>query len=112
MPGLIGTIFSFVDKMISSAGTFIMGIAIAWAGYGNVKIQPNTAVNGKFQIAILFIVFGLPLIGHIASLVAMKFYELDGERMEEIKQAIQNRKFDNNSTTTDLKEKGLEPVMQ
>lgn len=92
MPGLIGTIFSFVDKIISSAATFIMGMAIAWAGYGNIKIAPNTAVNTKFEIAILFIIFGLPLFGHIASLISMKFYELDDKKMDEIKQEIHNRK--------------------
>jgi len=111
MPGLIGTLFSFVDKMISSVATFIIGLAISWAGYGSVKITPNTAVNPKFQMAIIFIVLGLPLIGHIASLISMKFYELDGERMDEIKRAIHKKKSQKNSTQENLKTDGLEVVM-
>lgn len=92
MPGLIGTLFSFVDKFISSLGTFIIGLSITLAGYGSIKIEPNAPVTSKFEIAIMFIVFGLPLIGHIATLIAMKFYELDGYRMKEIQAAIQSKK--------------------
>ncbi|NDL66937.1 MFS transporter [Anaerotalea alkaliphila] len=92
MPGLLGTLFSFVDKMISSLATFIIGVGIAFAGYGGQVIEPNTAVNSKFEMVILFIVFGLPLIGHVASLVAMKFYELDEKRMVEIKEDIWEKK--------------------
>lgn len=96
MPGLIGTIFSLVDKIISSVSTFILGLAISFAGYGNMKIQPNTPINLKFQIAILFIIFVLPLLGHIASIIAMKFYYLDDKKMEEIKHEIEKRKNKSN----------------
>jgi Na+/melibiose symporter-like transporter len=92
IPGMMGTLFSFVDKLISSASTFIIGAAIAWAGFGNVKIEPNKATNSKFELAILFVIFGLPLIGHVASLFAMKFYELTGERMHQIQHEIHLRR--------------------
>lgn len=93
IPGMMGTLFSFVDKLISSASTFIIGAAIAWAGFGNVKIEPNKATNSKFEIAILFVIFGLPLIGHIASIISMKWYELTAERMHEIQHEIHLRKI-------------------
>ncbi|NDL66942.1 MFS transporter [Anaerotalea alkaliphila] len=92
MPGLMGTLFSFVDKLISSFATFIIGVGIAFAGYGGTIIEPNSVVNGRFEGVILFIIFGLPLLGHLASLLAMKFYELDDKRMAEIKQAIWEKK--------------------
>ena len=92
IPGMIGTLFSFVDKMISSFATFIMGLAIAWAGYDKAVITPDAPVNNKFYIAILFILFGLPLLGHIASLIAMQFYKLDGWTMEKIKKELANKK--------------------
>jgi Na+/melibiose symporter-like transporter len=40
----------------------------------------------------LFIVFGLPLIGHVASLIAMKFYPLDDKKMAEIQDEIDEKK--------------------
>jgi len=97
MSGFIGTIFSFVDKMISSLGTVIIGFSIALAGYGGQKIPPNSPVNQSLEIAIMFIVFGLPLIGHVASLIAMKFYPLDDKRMAEIQEEIDDKKT---ATTT------------
>ncbi|GAA0181391.1 MFS transporter [Clostridium sediminicola] len=92
IPGMMGTLFSFVDKMISSLATFIIGMVIAWAGYGNSVIQPNTAVSSKFYIGILFCVFGLPILGHLASIIAMKFYSLDGPMMEKVNKGIADKK--------------------
>ncbi|MFW6001613.1 MAG: MFS transporter [Halanaerobium sp.] len=92
MSGFMGTIFSFVDKMISSLGQFAVGASIALAGYGTSQIPANAAVETSLEIAILFIVFGLPLIGHVASLIAMKFYPLSAERMAEIQQTIEDKK--------------------
>ena len=93
VPGMMGTLFSFVDKMISSLATFIVGLVIAWAGYGNSIIEPNAPVNTKFFIGILFCVFGLPILGHIASLIAMKFYTLDSEKMIEVRKTIEDKKI-------------------
>jgi len=58
-----------------------MGLSISLAGYGAQKIPPNSPVGQGLEIAIMFIVFGLPLIGHVASLIAMKFYPLDAEKI-------------------------------
>ncbi|SKA82535.1 Na+/melibiose symporter [Clostridium sp. USBA 49] len=92
VPGMMGTLFSFVDKIISSLSSFIIGIVLAWAGYGNVVIQPNTALNTKFYIGILFCVYGLPILGHIASILAMKWYHLDNATMDKIKKEIALKK--------------------
>ncbi|MCC3144175.1 MFS transporter [Halanaerobium sp. Z-7514] len=92
MAGFIGTIFSFVDKMISSLGTVIIGASIALAGYGGVRIPPNSAVSTSLEIAIMFIILGLPLIGHVASLIAMKFYKLDAKEMAKIQNALDEKK--------------------
>jgi Na+/melibiose symporter-like transporter len=97
MSGFIGTIFSFVDKMISSLGTVVIGVSIALAGYGGQQIPPNSPVSSSLEIAIMFIILGLPLIGHVASLIAMKFYPLDSEKMADIQKQIEERK---NTTTT------------
>lgn len=92
MPGMVGTVFSFVDKLISSASTLVVGLAITIAGYGTVMIEPNTRLNTSFDIAIISIIFILPLAGHIASLVAMKFYDLDEKKIEQIKTWISEKR--------------------
>lgn len=100
--GMMGTLFSFVDKLISSVSTFIIGAAIAWAGYGSVKIEPNKPVNSKMEAAILFVIFGLPLFGHIASIIAMKFYDLTAEKMHQIQTEIHDRKTGVQKTAADI----------
>lgn len=90
--GMIGTLFGFVDKVVSSLSTFIVGAAIAWAGLGQVKIVPNTFLGDRFVFAIVFILFGLLVLGNIATLIAMKWYRLDAKEMVRINQEIQDRK--------------------
>jgi len=92
IPGMMGTLFSFVDKMISSFATFIIGMIIAWSGYGHSIIEPNSAVNSKFYIGILVCMFVIPILGHVASLIAMKFYALDAPSMVKVNQTITDRK--------------------
>lgn len=92
IPGMMGALFAFVDKLISSLSTLIIGIALAWAGYGNVVIKPNTPMNSNFNIAVYFILFGLPLIGGIAGLIGMKFYTLDAPMMIKIRETIEKNK--------------------
>lgn len=94
IPGMMGTIFSFVDKLISSVATFIVGAVIAWAGYGNSIIETNTALNSKFSFGIIFCMFVIPIFGHIASIIAMKFYNLGADQMDIIKAEIEHRKGD------------------
>ncbi len=93
VPGMIGTLFSFIDKLLSSLSGLIAGIALTLAGVGNTTIVPNQPVGGYFDTVILLCFCGVPILGHIASLIAMKFYELDGTRMEEIQSELERRKY-------------------
>ncbi|HZG72719.1 MAG TPA: hypothetical protein VEY51_14370, partial [Chondromyces sp.] len=43
--------------------------------------------SSLFAMALIF-QFGFPMLGWISSLIAMKFYELDEKRMEEIQKEI------------------------
>lgn len=91
-PGMIGTMFSFIDKLLSSLSGLIVGIALAVAGVGHTTIVPNQSVGGNFDMIILACFCGIPILGHIASLIAMRFYELDAERMEEVQTELERRK--------------------
>ncbi|MGN1307863.1 MAG: MFS transporter [Faecousia sp.] len=91
VPGMIGTIFSFVDKLLSSLSNLIVGLALTFAGVGSTVIPPNQAMGTKFDTVILLCFCGIPILGHIASLIAMKFYDLDDKRMAEIQAALQKK---------------------
>lgn len=91
VPGMMGTLFSFVDKLISSLSTTIVGLCLAYAGVSKSIILPNTFISLKFDQAILFAYCGLPIFGYIASLIGMKYYELDKEKMEAIQKQLSKK---------------------
>jgi len=92
IPGMISTIFSFVDKLISSLATAIVGILLATIGFKEAFPTVDTpASSGLFWMGMFFFI-GLPILGWIASIIAMKWYYLDGKKMEEIQKALHERK--------------------
>ncbi|WP_226529767.1 MFS transporter [Metabacillus niabensis] len=88
IPGMLGTIFSFVDKVISSFGVTIVGILLALIGFKNAFPEVDTPLTASLYWMGLFFMFGIPILGWIASIIAMKFYELDDKRMAEIQDEI------------------------
>ena len=69
--------FSFIDKIISSFSAMIQGFALTLAGVGNVVIKPNEPVNSTFNMAIMVCFCIVPILGHIATIIAMRWYNLD-----------------------------------
>ena len=92
VPGMMGTMFSFIDKIISSFSAMIQGFALTLAGVGNVVIRPNEPVNDTFNMAIMVCFCIVPILGHIATIIAMKWYNLDKEKMAEIQTELEARK--------------------
>lgn len=88
VPGLMGTLFSCVDKMISSLSTTIVGLMIAMIGFKTTQPTPDTPYSNEIFVITMICVFILPIIGWLMNLVAMKFYPLTKEKMEEIQSAI------------------------
>ena len=92
VPGMMGTMFSFIDKIISSFSAMIQGFALTLAGVGNVVIKPNEPVNSTFNMAIMVCFCIVPILGHIATIIAMRWYNLDKVKMAEIQEELENRK--------------------
>lgn len=92
VPGMMGTMFSFIDKIVSSFSAMIQGFALTLAGVGNVVITPNELVNGTFNTAIMVCFCIIPILGHVATIIAMKWYHLDKEKMAEIQETLEARK--------------------
>ena len=84
IPGMVGSVFSFADKFVSSLSTFILGIALAIAGYGNATIIPDTPATGTLRFTLLLCMFGIPAFCHVVSLISMRYYPLDGDMMMKI----------------------------
>ncbi len=88
IPGIMGTLFSLVDKLVSSLGSTIVGIAVAVIGIKTLPDSTTPYIAGmQGVVAVLFCV--IPMLAWLATLVAMKGYTLTGSRMKEI-QAVNN----------------------
>ncbi|MGL5330025.1 MAG: MFS transporter [Peptostreptococcaceae bacterium] len=92
VPGMMGTLFSFIDKMISSLATTIIAFSVAAIGFTDRMPDITDAYTPEILGLTIFLFAGMPIIGWICSLIAMKFYPLDKEKMEEVQAHIQEIK--------------------
>ena len=96
VPGLMGTLFSFVDKLISSFAPMLVSIGFAAVGFKDslpdlthaemLAANPDM-LNATFMMT-LALLYGSVVIGNLCNVVALKFYPLTKEKMEEIQGEI------------------------
>ncbi|RKQ32285.1 MFS transporter [Oceanobacillus halophilus] len=84
VPGMLGTLFSFIDKLITSLAPAIVGFGVAMIGFKDAFPTVNDALTTPVFGMTLLLAFGLPALMLIISLTCMKFYKLDDKKMEEI----------------------------
>ncbi len=91
IPGIMGTLFSLVDKLVSSLGSTIVGAAVAMIGIHTLPDGNTPYADGMHGVVIvLFCV--VPMLAWVATLIAMKGYSLTGARMKEIQAVNAARK--------------------
>ena len=91
IPGIMGTLFSLVDKLVSSLSATVVGVAVTFIGLENLPTITTPYVEGMNWVVIaLFCI--VPMVAWALTLWAMKGYELDGARMKEIQAVNAARK--------------------
>lgn len=91
IPGIMGTLFSLVDKLVSSLGSTIVGVAVAMIGIGTLPDGNTPYADGMHAVVILLFCV-VPMLAWLATLIAMKGYTLTGARMKEIQEVNAARK--------------------
>ena len=91
-PALMGTVFGFFDKVVSSFATTIVGYCVVAIGFVDQLPQVGDAYSTSLFWMTMFLFIGIPIIGWICSLIAMKFYPLDKEKMIEVQEKIADMK--------------------
>ena len=92
--------YSLVDKLISSFVAMLASVAIVIAGYqGTARPQPGDPATGAIFWVTMFVMYVVPILGWIVTLIAMKNCTLDREEM------IRDRK-------RRIEEEKLNPVCQ
>lgn len=83
IPGIMGTLFSLVDKLVSSLGSTIVGAAVAAIGIQTLPDGNTPYADGMHGVVVILFCM-VPMLAWIATLIAMKGYSLTGARMKEI----------------------------
>lgn len=91
IPGIMGTLFSLVDKLVSSLSATVVGVAVSLIGLENLPTA-ETPYSGGMSMVVLLLFCIVPMIAWVATLIAMKGYILTGDKMKEIQAVNAKRK--------------------
>lgn len=84
IPGIMGTLFSLVDKLVSSLSATVVSIVLLiLCGIDYLPTKSDAFVPGmNWAVIILFCI--IPMVAWALTLWSMKGYELDGQRIKTI----------------------------
>ena len=86
IPGIMGTLFSLVDKLVSSLSATVVSVALLFIGVHELPTKTTPYVEGMNWVVIALFCL-VPMAAWLLTLWAMKGYELDGKRVK-IVQAV------------------------
>lgn len=87
-PALMGTVFGFFDKIVSSFASTIVGWCCVLIGFRDAFPTQETPYSTGIFWVTMFMFIGIPIIGWVCSLIALKFYPCDKEKMIEVQAKI------------------------
>ncbi len=91
IPGIMGTLFSLVDKLVSSLASAVVSIALLCIGIEDLPTKTTEYAEGMNWVVIaLFCI--IPMVAWALTLVSMKGYSLDGKRVKVIQAVNAARK--------------------
>ncbi len=91
IPGIMGTLFSLVDKLVSSLSATVVSLVLLTINVHELPTKTTPYADGmNWVVIVLFCV--IPMLAWIATLVAMRKYELDGKKVKEIQEVNAARK--------------------
>ena len=92
MAATVSATYNFIDQIVSSLGTLIATLCVAAIGYTTVMPQPTDEATFGIRVVTAFLNFGMPIIGWICSIIAMKFYKLTKEEMVHVQKRVAEKK--------------------
>ena len=80
------------DRLISSVSATIAAGSVALIGYTSTMPQPGDPSTPQIFWLTMILMFGLPIIGWICTIVAMKFCKLNKKEMVAVQKRIADKK--------------------
>ncbi|MBQ3133023.1 MAG: MFS transporter [Clostridia bacterium] len=91
IPGIMGTLFSLVDKLVSSLAATVVSVALLFINIHDLPTKTTPYADGMNWVVIALFCL-VPMVAWGATLLAMKGYTLTGQRMKEIQAVNAARK--------------------
>ena len=91
IPGIMGTLFSLVDKLVSSLSATVVGIAVGAIGLSRLPTA-ETPYSPGMNIVVIILFCVIPMTAWTATILAMRNYALTGEKMKEIQSVNAKRR--------------------
>ena len=91
IPGIMGTLFSLVDKLVSSLSSTVVFVAVSFIGYVGLPTKTTPYMAGMNWVVIALFCL-VPMCAWLLTLLAMRGYELDGQRIKTIQAVNAARK--------------------
>ena len=92
VPAVVTGVYSLIDKIISAFGATIATACVALIGYTATLPQPGDEVTTALFWMTMFVKFGMPIQGWLATLAAMRFCKLDKDEMVNVQKRIAEKK--------------------
>ncbi len=92
LPATVTATYNIIDQVISSLGSTLALGAVALIGFTAVMPQPTDSPSTPILLMTLFLFFGLPILGWVCTLIAMRGYPLDRVGMIEVQKRVAQRK--------------------
>ena len=83
IPGIMGTLFSLVDKLVSSLSATVVSVALLFIGVNDLPTKATAYAEGMNWVVIVLFCL-VPMAAWTLTLWAMRGYELDGKRIKVI----------------------------
>lgn len=91
VPGIMGTLFSLVDKLVSSLAAAVVSIALMCIGIYDLPTKTTPYAEGmNWVVIVLFCI--IPMIAWALTLLSMKGYSLDAKKIKTIQAVNAARK--------------------
>ena len=91
IPGIMGTLFSLVDKLVSSLASTVVFLAVSFIGYQGLPTKATPYMEGMNRVVITLFCL-VPMVAWATTLLAMRGYELDGKKVRMIQAVNSARK--------------------
>ena len=92
---LVTSVAGIFSKVVDSFSNIILAACIGVLGYVDTMPQPDDPSSPMLFWITMFLWLGMPVLGYIASIIAMKWYPLTDEMMVEVQRKNNERKAQN-----------------